>query len=72
VFTDRKRKTGANSGLAQWRVTCFVETFVLYLKCVLRMNICGNNPPLRQAANRYAPLNTPAKPTHQEKFAQLK
>jgi hypothetical protein len=30
------------------------------------------NPPLRQAAKRYAPLNTPAKPTQQEKFSPLK
>jgi len=27
---------------------------------------------LRKAVPRYAPLNTPAKPTHQEKFSQLK
>jgi len=50
---DNNEKRTANSGLAQWRVTFFVETFLLYLKCVLRTKFRGNNPPLRQAPNRY-------------------
>ena len=48
------------------------DTFVVTTSSVLRINICGENRHLRQARKRYAPLNTPAKPTHQEKFAQLK
>ena len=29
----------------QCEVKCFVETLLLYLKCLLRMNICVINPP---------------------------
>jgi hypothetical protein len=30
------------------------------------MNFGAENPPLRQAANRYAPLTTPDKHTHKK------
>ena len=46
-MTEGQKTTTANSGLAKGGVSCFVETFVL------RMNFCGKNPALRQAANRY-------------------
>ena len=52
-MTTEKRTTTANSGLAKGGVSCFVETFVVYQTFLLRMNICGKNPALRQAANRY-------------------
>ncbi len=42
---------------AVWRNGGFsasYDSFVVIQTFVLRMNICGNNPPLRQAANRYA------------------
>jgi hypothetical protein len=58
--------------LAKVAVYCSAETFMDKQTLVLRINICGKNRHLRQARNRYVPLNTPAKPTHQEKFAQLK
>jgi len=31
------------------------DSFVVGSSEVLRLNFCANNPPLRQAANRYAP-----------------
>jgi len=40
-------------------VTFFVETFVVKQTLVLRINICGKNPPLRQAAKRYAQPSMP-------------
>jgi len=47
-----KRKTTANSSLAKWRVTCFYDSLVHNQSAVLRLNICAENPPLRQAAKR--------------------
>ena len=52
-MTTERRTTTANSGLAKGGVSCFVETFVVYQTFLLRMNICGKNPALRQAAIRY-------------------
>ncbi len=52
-MTEGQKTTTANSGLAKGGVSCFVETFVVYQTFLLRMNICGKNPALRQAANRY-------------------
>lgn len=51
-MTDDRRTTTANSGLALWGLTCFVETFVQGSTFVLRMNISAKNPPQRQAAKR--------------------
>ena len=48
--------TGYNRRLAQWRVKCFYDSLVQGSNFVLLMNICAENPPLRQAPNRYAPL----------------
>jgi len=51
----------ANSGLAKVPVQCSSDTFpaktgqvVVNQSLVLRINICGGNRYLRQAANRYA------------------
>ena len=46
------RTTGANSGLAKVAVQCSADTFVVNQTLVLRINICGENRHLRQAANR--------------------
>lgn len=48
-----RRKTTGNSGLAKVGVSCFYDSKVQYQTFVLRMNICANNPALRQAAKRY-------------------
>ena len=43
---------------AVWRNGGFsasYDSFVLSSSAVLRINICAKNPPLRQAAKRYAP-----------------
>ena len=53
-MTDEQITTTANSGLAKGGVSCFVETFVVNQTFVLRMNFCGKNPALRQAATRCA------------------
>jgi hypothetical protein len=49
-----KRITGYNSGLAKVAVQCSADTFVVNQSLVLRINICGKNRHLRQAANRWA------------------
>jgi len=43
-----------NSGLAKVAVQCSADTFVVNQTLFLRINICGKNRHLRQAANRYA------------------
>jgi hypothetical protein len=48
------------------------STFVLIFGIGAELSICAFNPHLRKAPNRYAPLITPAKRTHQEIFAQSK
>ena len=43
---------------AVWRNGGFsasYDSLVVKQKVVLRINICGGNPPLRQAAKRYIP-----------------
>jgi hypothetical protein len=49
-----ERKTTTNSGLAKVAVQYSADTFVVNQSLVLRINICGKNRHLRQAANRYA------------------
>jgi len=49
-----ERTTGHNSGLAKVAVQCSADTFVVNQTLVLRINICGKNRHLRQAANRQA------------------
>ena len=41
-----------NSGLAKVAVQCSADTFVVNQTFVLRINICGENRHLRQAAKR--------------------
>lgn len=53
--TEKKAHT-PNSGLAKVAVQCSADTFVVNQSLVLRINICGKNRHLRQAANRYVQL----------------
>jgi hypothetical protein len=46
------RRPACNTGLAKVAVQCSASTFVVNQSLVLRINICGENPPLRQAAKR--------------------
>jgi hypothetical protein len=48
-----ERKTAYNTGLAKVAVQCSADTFVVNQTLVLRMNICGKNRQLLEAANRY-------------------
>ena len=48
-----KIKTPYNSTYTKVAVQCSADTFVLNQNLVLRINNCGENPPLRHAANRY-------------------
>ena len=48
------KSPATNSGLAKVAVQCSADTFVVNQSLVLRINICGENRHLRQAANRYA------------------
>jgi hypothetical protein len=50
------RTPAPNSGLAKVAVQCSADTFVVNQSLVLRINICGKNRHLRQAANRYMPF----------------
>lgn len=45
-----------NKVLPQWGLMCFYETLVCKQTVVLLLNICANNPPLRQYPNRYVPF----------------
>jgi len=49
-------RAAANSGLAKVAVQCSADTFVVNQSLVLRINICGKNRHLRQAAKRYVQL----------------
>ena len=54
--TDKQRTP--NIGLAIWRLKCFYETFVQGSTAVILLNFCAKNPPHRQAAKRYMPMQT--------------
>jgi len=47
------RRPAGKSGLAKVAVSFSADTFVVNQTFVLRINICGENRHLRQAANRY-------------------
>jgi len=47
-----ERKAAANSGLAKVAVQCSADTFMVNQSLVLRINICGKNPALRQSVKR--------------------
>jgi hypothetical protein len=49
----KKQRTG-NTRLAQWGLTSFIETLYFYCKFVLADNLVFQNPPLRQAWERYS------------------
>jgi len=50
------RTPAHNSGLAKVAIHCSADTFVVNQTWVLRINICGENRHLRQAAKRYAQI----------------
>ena len=54
--TSTDRRPAYNSGLAKVAVQCSADSFVVNQTLVLRINICGKNRHLRQAAKRYVPL----------------
>ena len=56
IFTEEFAIRGTHSGLAKVAVQCSADTFVVNQTLVLRINICGENRHLRQAAKRYAPF----------------
>jgi hypothetical protein len=47
---NENRKATANTGLAKVAVRCSADKFVVKQTVVFRINICGENSPLRQAA----------------------
>jgi hypothetical protein len=61
-----ERTPACNSGLAKVAVSFSADTFVVTESSVLRINICGKNRHLRQAANRYGSLKKTT-PTRQNK-----
>jgi hypothetical protein len=53
--TTKGRNTAAKTLLAQWGLTSLIESFCIYCKFVLVDNLVFQNPPLRQAWERYMP-----------------
>ena len=53
ITLTTERTATANTRLAQWGLTSFIETLCFYCKFVLADNLVFQNPPLRQAWNRY-------------------
>jgi hypothetical protein len=55
TLTERTVDTtpAPNSGLAKVAVSFSADNFVVNQSLVFRINICGKNRHLRQAANRY-------------------
>jgi len=51
---NSKKQRTANIGFAKWRLTCFYDSLVQGSSSGFQLNICGKNPPLRKADNRYA------------------
>jgi hypothetical protein len=52
LTNGKQRSPATNSGLAKVAVQCSADTFVVNQSLVLRINICGENRHLRQAAKR--------------------
>jgi hypothetical protein len=46
------RRAADNTGFAKVAVHCSADAFVVNQSLVLRINICGENLPLRKAKNR--------------------
>ena len=55
-MVEAHRRCCLNTGLAKVAVQCSADTFVVNQTLVLRINICGENRHLRQAANRWLHL----------------
>jgi hypothetical protein len=53
ILTGKIAQTN-NTGLAKVAVQCSADTFVVNHNLVLRINICGEIPPLCKAENRYS------------------
>lgn len=49
-----ERKATYNTRLAQWGLTWYIDNCCFYCKFVLVDNLVFQNPPLRQAWERYA------------------
>lgn len=47
-LTDEEEHRTDNTGFAKWRVKCFYDSLVQGSSLVILMNICADNPPLRQ------------------------
>jgi len=52
INKQTKKTPAADSGLPIVAVQCSTDSFVVNQTLVLRINICGKNRHLRQAANR--------------------
>lgn len=50
--TTTERTPACNSTYPKGIVSCSKDSFVVHQTLVLRMNICGEDPRFRQAANR--------------------
>ena len=56
----------------KWRFSASYGSFVVQQTFVLRINICGKNPPVRQAANRYASCyGDQQQQTNRQKYANI-
>jgi hypothetical protein len=62
------REYAYNTGLAKVAVQCSADTLVVNQSLVLRINICGENRHLRQAAKRYGRLKDP---THLHNYQNM-
>jgi hypothetical protein len=49
TYLKRQNKATANIGFAKWRDQCFYDSLVKCSSSVFLLNICAENPPLRQA-----------------------
>jgi hypothetical protein len=56
IDVNRKAQT-PNTRLAQWGLTSFIETLCFFVTFVLADNLVFQNPPLRQAWERYLLLS---------------
>jgi len=52
-MTTEKESRTANMRLAQWGLTCKIESSCIYSALVLVDSLVFLSPPLRQAQNRY-------------------
>ena len=56
VTHDRQERQPITAPTRNWRFSASYDSFVIKQTLVLRINIYGENPPLRQAANRSTKL----------------